>query len=208
MRPPTACAASRLMLLAGVLICASATPAAAKEHGFHSPGGRTIYGPTETFAEVTAQDRRQVVVEIATGLAPEGLLAASVGWLAPELGGLEFYLGVGLQPDPARQYAGSARYWFELAGLKPFVGLGYVYQDHYRLRMRSHHIFSELGYKWRVYHTYHVTLGLGARYLARVVILGGSALRAGTTDPALLQRQLDRLPRFLPTLSLRFSRAF
>jgi len=198
-RPLSAVLCLALLLLANA--------AAAKDHGLRTPGGRDIYDSDETFGGATeiAQATRFIVIEVATGLAPEGQIAVSLGYLA---GQLEFYVGLGLQLDPSQQIALSSRYWFDFGGFEPFVALGYVNQDHSLLGMTTHHLFSEVGYKWRWAKTYHFTLGLGARYIAAIRLREGSTLLGSDVDPELRDEQIDDVFPLMPTLALRFSRAF
>lgn len=193
-------------VLAATLTLLTAARALAKEHGVHTPTGRRIYDTEETFEQAwSEQSDRWIVIEVATGLAPEGQLAANLGFL---LGPVEVYGGLGIQLDPARQLAFSARYWFDFGGFKPFLSLGYVNQNHTALVMTTHHAFSEVGYKWRWAKTYHFTLGVGGRYILATTIRDGSPLGGSDVDQDMLDETIDDVFPFMPTLSLRFSRAF
>jgi hypothetical protein len=183
-------------------------PARAKEIGLHTPSGRTIYEPDETFAEVSEQNLRHFVVEVVTGLAPEGNLAANLGWLIPEIKGLELYLGGGLQLNPSYQFSAVVRYMMNFSGYRPYIAAGYMHQELYLLGTDSENLVVETGYKWVISHTYHFTLGVGLRTLLHVGVEQDSTLREPDVDPGFLDRELDDVARFVPTLALRFSRAF
>lgn len=185
-----------------------AAGAEAKETGVHSPGGRAIYGADASFAEVAEQSRRNFVVEMVTGIAPEGNLGLLVGVLNQPVRGLEFYGGFGFEATPATNYPVSARYWFDILGYRPFVSLGYSLRSLSQLGIVSHNVFAEAGYKWQFHETYHVTLGLGARRPLAVVVTDDSTMHGPTVDAALLEEQKERSKIFVPTISLRFSRAF
>ena len=180
----------------------------AKEIGLHSPTGRDIYRPEETFGEVLQQDRRNFVVEVVVGIAPEGNLAANLGWLMPVPHGLELYLGGGLQLNPSYQLSAVLRYLMNFSGYRPYLALGYMHQELYLLGTDSENLVVETGYKWVLEHTYHFTLGIGLRTLLHVGVQSDSPLKENDVDPVLLQEQIDEVYPFVPTVALRFSRAF
>jgi hypothetical protein len=180
----------------------------AKQAGFNSPKGRRIYTPDETFRGVLDQDTRDFVVEVAVGSGPEGNLGLVVGWLAKEVKGVELYAGVGFEALPSLNYTGAVRYLMNFSGYRPYVGAGYLFQRMPELETRSHNAFVETGYSWKLRYTYHLTAGIGLRYMMDVSVEPGSPLSDETTDPAFLEEQLDDLKRWAPTFALRFSRAF
>lgn len=192
-----------------LLLCALLAPVArAKNFGVKTPSGRRIYAPEEQLAEAYEQDSRQFVIEVVMGAAAEGNLGVNLGWLAPQLGGLELYGGFGVQANPSNQWVLATRYWFDLLGLHPFVGLGYSYMSLSELGTTNQNLLLEAGYKWRVHTTYHFTFGLGLRYVASVHVESGSPLRGDDVDPDALQDELDDVGRIVPTIAFRFSRAF
>lgn len=213
MERPRRCIGRRVTALARagalLLLCAVLAPVAqAKDFGIKTPSGRRIYKPGERLADTYEQGSRQFVIEVVMGASAEGNLGANLGWLAPQLGGLELYGGFGVQANPSRQWVLSGRYWFDLLGLRPFVALGYAHMNLMELGTSNQSLFWEAGYKWRVHTTYHFTLGLGLRYVASVDVEPGSTLRDDDVDPAALQAELDDLGRLVPTIAFRFSRAF
>jgi hypothetical protein len=201
-------AAFRSAALASAAVLLS-PEASAKDVGFRSPGGRAIYDSGERFGDVVDQNQRFLVVEVATGLAPEGNLAILLGVLNVPVSGLEMYLGYGVELNPAVHYSASVRYFPELGDFRPYLGLGYLYKDTYAIGVASHNLFAELGHKWVIHQTYHLTVGAGVRRLLALQIDRDSILNDPDVDRALLDEQIDEeLPRWLPTLALRFSRAF
>lgn len=194
-----------LLLLAGTLV---APAASAKEHGFRSPGGRRIYGEQESFGSVTDTRNRQFVIEVAVGAGPEGNLGVLLGWLNQPLRGIEWYAGVGVEANPARRYTGAVRYLFNIDGYRPYLGLGYLYNDLYELGTYSHNLFAEGGYSWVLHETYHLTLGIGVRHILHIGVRDDSPLKEPDVDPELLDEQLRDVSPWVPTAALRFSRAF
>lgn len=192
-------------LAAGLLL---APAAAGKQTGLHSPGGREIYGRDESFAEVVEQKRRNFVVEVVTGIAPEGNLGMLLGVINRPLRGLEFYGGVGWEATPALNFPLSARYWFDVLGLRPFVSMGYTYRTLEEIGVVSHNAFAEAGYKWQLHQTYHLTLGVGVRRPLVVFTTSDSPLNGPSIDRRLLDDQLEDSKSWVPTASLRFSHAF
>jgi hypothetical protein len=186
----------------------AALPASGKETGFSSPGRREIYDSNESFAEATRTRNRQFVIEVAAGAGPEGNLGALLGWLNQPVRGLEWYIGFGVELNPARHYTGGVRYMFNIDGYRPYVALGYLFVDLYELGTYSHNAFAELGYSWVIHETYHLTLGAGLRRILRIGVREDSTLRGSDVDPVLLDEQLDAVSPWVPTLALRFSRAF
>jgi hypothetical protein len=195
----------------GLAICMVllwASTARAKEIGLHTPTGRDIYRPDETFEEVLEQDRRNFVVEAVIGLAPEGNLATNLGWLIPKPKGLELYLGGGLQLNPSWQLSAVVRYMMNFSGYRPYLALGYMHQELYMLGTDSENLVTEIGYKWVLQHTYHFTLGVGLRVLLHVGVQDDSPLKESDVDPVFLREQVDDVFPYVPTLAFRFSRAF
>lgn len=199
-------------LLAGVVLvsvlAASSSLALAKDFGVKSPSGRRIYAPGERLEELYEQDSRQFVIEVVMGAAAEGNLGVNLGWLAPQLGGLELYGGFGLQTNPSHQWVASGRYWFDFLGLRPFIAMGYSVQDLTAVGTINQNLFWEAGYKWRWHHTYHFTLGLGLRYVTDVDVEPDSPLLEDDVDADALQRELGQISTLVPTIAFRFSRAF
>lgn len=181
---------------------------AAKDFGLRSPGRRTIYKDEETFAEVMDQNRRNMVVEVAVGAGPEGNLAMLLGLLNQPIRRMELYVGFGLEANPAHHISGAVRYWFELGGFRPFASLGYVHVDLPEIGTWSHNVFAETGYKWKFHRTYHLTVGVGVRHILDVEVRPDSPLKGPDVDPVFLARELDEVFPWVPTLALRFSRAF
>ena len=184
------------------------TRAHAKQTGVHSPGGREIYGREEAFAEVIEQRRRNFVVEVVTGIAPEGNLGILLGVINRPWRGLEFYTGFGLEATPALNFPVSARYWLDIFGLRPFFSIGYTFRSLSEIGIVSHNAFAEAGYKWAIHQTYHFTLGVGVRRPLVVLTTDGSMLNAASIDRRLLDEQLDDSRTWVPTASVRFSHAF
>jgi hypothetical protein len=196
--------------LATVVALATLLPAAtasAKEGGFSSPQGRRIYGPHEQFGEVLDQTRRNFVIEVVFGYAPEGNIGANLGWLTP-VDGLELYLGVGLQANPSDHFVGTVRYFGSFGDFRPYVGTGYILQNLTRLGTVNHNWFVELGHKWRFHTTYHFTVGLGLRYIFGITVANDSPLSSSVVDPDFLESELDEVGRIAPVISVRLSRAF
>lgn len=194
-------------LMLGSLLLAG--PAGAKEIGLHTPGGRDIYGPNERFGQVLDQNRRRFVLEVATGAGPEGNLAMLLGVLNLPLPGFELYAGAGLEANPARHYTGTLRLFPDFGDFRPYLGVGYLYNDTYAIGVASHNVFMEAGHKWVIHTTYHFTLGVGVRRLLALRVAEDSILNDPDVDGALLDQQIDDvMPRWLPTIALRFSRAF
>jgi hypothetical protein len=186
----------------------TAAPAAAKDHGLHSPGGRKIYHDVETFEDVLDTRLRRFVVEAAVGSGPEGNIAALLGFLNWPIHGLEYYGGFGLELNPCRSYTAAARYAFNIQGYRPYVGIGYLFRDVYEVGTFSHSAFLELGYSWVIHRTYRLAAGAGVRYLAHIGVGEGSPLRGPQIDEARLAAETDDVFPWTPTVALRFSRAF
>jgi hypothetical protein len=195
-----------------VAVCAALlapSGAQAKDFGVKSPSGRQIYGLDETFGEVLDQNRRVAVVEVTAGAGPEGTIGMLLGWLLPRpFKGLELYAGVGIEANPAVHFTGTVRYYANLWGYRPFVALGYLYQIQTAILTHSHHVFAEAGYKWVLAHTYHLHIGAGVRYMAHLAVLPDSPLHDPDVDRDFLDRELKDTTRWLPTVAVRFSRAF
>lgn len=132
-----------------------------RRYAVGSPGGRSIYTEDETFQDAVNQNTRRFVLEMALGSGPEGNLGMLFGFLNFPVRGLEYYLGFGLEFNPSRQYTGSVRYVFNIEGYRPYASLGYLYRDLYTLRTFDHDVFAEVGYKWVIHSTNHLTAGVG-----------------------------------------------
>lgn len=200
----------RPLLLAGVAVATGslALPAIAKDYGVHTPSGRRIYDDSERFGDVANTRLRRFVVEAAVGAGPEGNIAALVGLLNWPARHLELYAGFGLELNPARHYTASARYTFKLHGFRPYLAAGYLHNDLYRLGTFTHDVFVETGHTWVIHTTYRLTLGVGTRYRTYLGIRDSSPLKGGHIDAELLAEQRDAVVPWVPTLALRFSRAF
>ncbi|MGE0326319.1 MAG: hypothetical protein AB7K71_40055 [Polyangiaceae bacterium] len=197
----------RQLALTLALLCVAST-VQAKDYRLSSPGGRSIYDEEETFAEVVDQRSRRFVVEAAVGAGPEGNVGMLLGYINFPVRGLEYYLGFGLESNPARQYTGAVRYLFNIEGYRPYVSLGYQYKDAFSIGTYSHNLFGEVGYSWVLHRTYHLTAGVGVRRILSVQVREDSPLRGSDVDPQLLDDELDGIARWVPTFALRFSRAF
>lgn len=202
-RSPRAFALSTL--LAGL---AAAPHVPAKNHALQSPAGRQVYTDDERFADVLDQSQRRFVVEVSAGAAPEGNLGLLLGVLNLPVRGLEYYGGVGLEVNPAVSAPFSARYMFNIDGYRPFVSAGYVFRYLDAIESYSHNVFFEVGYKWIVHTTHHITLGVGVRRPLVIIVEDDSPLRGADTDRALLERELAATRTWVPTAAIRFSRAF
>jgi hypothetical protein len=197
--------------LAGALVSAMLlhpSVAEAKETGVHSPNGKRIYTPSERFGEVLDQNRRRWVIEAVVGHGPEGNLGLSLGRLNVGVRGLELYAGVGYAFTPARQFTGSVRYLFNIYGFRPYLAAGYLLRDNYVLELFSHNVTGEAGYSWRIHHTYHLTAGVGARYILSTHLDAESPLTTAEIDPELLADQTSALDPWSLQAVLRLSRAF
>jgi len=193
--------------LAVALAVSGARPSLAKELKFSTPG-RNLYGGNETFGAVLDQGMRTHVIEVAMGTGPEGNLGAIVGWLLNKPEGLEFYAGFGVRIAPAYHYTLSARYFVPIGGYHYYIGGGYLLQRISSLGIHSHSGFAEVGHKWIIRRTYHVTLSLGYQRIVSRVVEDDSLLHGPRIDPALLERELDAVSANRYLACLRFSRAF
>ncbi|MCA9641043.1 MAG: hypothetical protein H6718_22325 [Polyangiaceae bacterium] len=194
--------------LGGAALIGLATTAHAKDYRLSSPGGRSIYDERETFGDVVDQRSRRFVVEAAIGSGPEGNVGMLLGYINFPVRGLEYYLGFGVESNPARQYTAAVRYLFNIEGFRPYVSLGYQYKDVFAIGTYSHNLFGEVGYSWVLHRTYHLTAGVGVRRVLTVNVRDDSPLRGSDTDPQLLDDELNNTPRWVPIFALRFSRAF
>jgi len=180
----------------------------AKRHGVASPSGRDIYRMEESVEEVKNQSSRKFVVELATGLAPEGNLGLLLGWLNQPIKGIELYAGFGAELTPSRNYTASIRYMWNLSGYRPYISSSYVFRDLYEIGSFSHNAAVEAGYKWVLHRTYHLTLGVGLRRIVHIGRREDSPLNEPYIDQELLASQEAAVAPYAPTVALRFSRAF
>lgn len=148
------------------------------------------------------------MVEAVLGYAPEGNIGMSLGWLLPQVDGLELYLGVGLQVNPSAHVTGAVRYYGSFGDFRPYVSLGYLHQYLNAIGTRNHDVFAEIGHKWRIHTTYHLTIGVGVRYIFAITVDDDSPLTTSAVDDDFLESELDDVGRFAPTVAIRFSRAF
>lgn len=187
----------------------AATPASAKEHSIRTPSGRTIYEPHETFAEALDQTRRNFVMEVVLGYAAEGNLGINLGWLFPYVKGLEFYVGVGLQINPSVNLHISTRYFPPIDNsFRPFLSVGFQRIFFTDLLVAANNLTMEIGHKWVIHTTYHLTIGVGVRYLAGINIFSGSIYQGSDIDRDFLEDEIQGTTRWVPTLAIRLSRAF
>ena len=197
----------RTLWLTGPIFLLWASDLQAKNHAYSTPSGHQIYGDEETFEQVTRTDARFFVVEAVTGLAPQGNLAILLGIINQPLRGVEFYLGYGAEANPARTYNADLRYLFNIAGYRPFIDFGYSHRHLTALGLHSHNLFAETGYKWVFRPTYHITLAVGVRRAVKLWLVD-SPLSASDTDQDEVNAQLALAEQWIPTLALKFSRAF
>lgn len=182
--------------------------AQAKGFGVGSRVRHDIYDRNETFNEALDQNLRRLIVEVVSGLAPEGNLGLLFGVINLPARGFEYYVGLGYDLVPAISLPIQARYVFNISGYRFYAALGYCYRRLEPIGVESHNAFAELGYKWVLERTLHFTIGVGLRRPLLVNVLDDSAVSTPDTDPALLDLQVDRSRVWVPTLALRFSRAF
>ena len=194
-------------LLPALVLLALCADASAKEIKFSSPG-RDIYHSNESFASALDQGGRNHVIELSMGSGAEGNLGVAVGWLLNKPGGLELYAAFGGRIGPVFHYSASFRYFLPIGGLHAYLGGGYILQSHSRLHLRSHSGFADLGYKWVIRRTYHVTLTVGLQRIFARSLHDDSPLRAPDVDQDSLAHQLDSVEAYRPLACLRFSRAF
>ena len=173
-----------------------------------STPGRSIYNSHETFGSVVNQDSRTFVVEVAMGSGPEGNLGVSLGWLVNRPEGLEFYAGFGSRIGPVVHNTLSVRYFLPFVRYRAYVSGGYLLQRNTNLDLWSNHVYGEVGYKWIIGHTFHVTLGVGLQRAINRTVRESSVLLGDDVDQESLQEQLDLMEDYRPTVALRFSRAF
>jgi hypothetical protein len=201
MRAPAAVA------FALALVAVGARDSEAKELKFSSPG-RSIYKSNETFGAALDQGMRTFVMEVAMGSGPEGNLGVTLGWLLNRPEGLEFYAGFGVRIAPAWHYTVATRYFLPFLRYRSYVGGGYVLQRLTNLGVRSHSGFGEIGHKWIIRRTYHMTLSLGFQRMISRSIVEGSFLDGPKVDPDYRDEQLDSIHANRYLLCLRLSRAF
>jgi hypothetical protein len=191
-----------------VVLLLNTPPALAKNTGVHSPSGKTIYVPQRSFDEALDQNRRKWVIEAVMGDGPEGNVGLSLGRLNVLIHGFELYAGFGYALTPARHVTGSMRYLMNFHGFRPYLAAGYLWRNTFAIASHSHNVTGEFGYSWRIHHTYHLTAGLGARYIAATVVEATSPLKTSDADAVLLAEQSESMARWSPLAVLRFSRAF
>lgn len=195
-------------VLTAVVLSGLALPASAKQHGVQTPNGRAIYDEGETFGEAYRQTTRRLIVEVVTGLAPEGNLGALVGVINVPVRSLDIYTGYVTEWNPAMTIPLLARYGFNISGYRPYLSAGYGYRILQRIGVRSHNVFFEGGYTWLLQTTTRISMGVGARRPLSVMVSSDSALAEPDADPDLLDRETERSKVWVPTVALRFSRAF
>jgi len=196
---------SMALLIFAFLLLATA-PAQAKKVGLSTPG-RSIYKTTETFEEVLDQNRRKWVVEVAVGNGPEGNLGISLGYLSNKPQGLEFYLGYGTRTGPSLHTTASLRYFLPFLRYRAFVSAGYSLQRDTKLGFGTHNAFSEVGYKWILRHTFHMTVSAGAQRRLASYISDDSVFNDPDIDRVFLQDEIDGSADYRVLFALRFSRA-
>jgi hypothetical protein len=197
-----------LTWLALVSLLALSRPADARQFGIQSPAGRRIYGSHERFDELIEHRRRIIVTEVAVGAGPEGNLALLLGCLNLPVRRLDLFAGVGLEANPAALFTGSARYTFQFGPVRPYVALGYLFKDTYAVGVHSHNVFAEVGHTWVLHRTLRLSLGVGLRRILHTGLDDDSALLGPDAEPGAVQREIERVWRWLPLGAIRFSRAF
>lgn len=197
----------RTLPLIVTLLALGAAPAHAKRFGYSTPG-RSIYGHDESFRNVLDQNRRKWVVEVGLGHGAEGNLGISLGYLLNVPQGLEFYAGFGTRIGPVLHTTTSVRYFLPFLAYRGYVGLGYLRADNSNIDLTSHSVYSEIGFKWILRHTFHMTLAVGVQRVLVRNIDDGSPLKDPDVDPMFLQESLDNAGHYRGLISLRFSRAF
>jgi len=195
-----------LSLALGVVLAPA--QAAARQFGLQSPAGRRIYGPNERFDDVLEHKRRVIVSEVAVGAGPEGNIAMLLGCLNVPIRRLDVFAGVGIEANPAALFTGSARYTFNFDGIRPYVSLGYLYKLTYQVGVASHNVYVELGHTWVIHRTLRFSLGVGLRRILDSRLTEDSSLAGPDSDPAAVDRELQRIDPWLPLGAIRFSRAF
>jgi hypothetical protein len=196
---------SAAFLIVACLLLA-ATPAQAKKVGLSTPG-RTIYENSETFAEVLDQNRRKWVVEVALGNGPEGNLGIALGYLSNKPQGLEFYLGYGTRTGPSLHTSAAFRYFLPFLRYRGYLGGGYTLQQDTKIGFGTHNAFSEVGYKWILRHTFHMTVSAGVQQRLASYITDDSVFNDPDVDRDFLQREIDESADYRFLFTLRFSRA-
>lgn len=194
--------------VASVALLISTAYAEAKQFGVHTPSGRRIYEPEETFGQAIDSDDRHFVMETAIGAGPEGNLAMLLGWLNQPVRKVDLYLGVGFEANPATLYTLAARRTFDIGIARPYLNLGYLLKDTHAVGLVSHSAFLEIGNSWILHRTYRLGVGVGLRYIIATRVKKSSLLKEDRVDSEFLDEQLDDIYPLLPTVALRFSRAF
>jgi hypothetical protein len=190
-----------------MLLVGAAGSAQAKRFGFSTPG-RSIYGHDETLGSILDQNRRKWVVELGVGSGAEGNLGISLGYLVNVPQGLELYMGLGTRVGPVVHTTASVRYFLPLLRYRGYVGGGYLLQNATNIELTSHSAYAEVGYKWIVAHTFHVTFAVGMQRIVARSLDDDSPLREPDVNPMLLANQLDQAGDYRGLVALRFSRAF
>jgi hypothetical protein len=193
-------------LLGLFLLLVMAAPAQAKKMGLSTPS-RTIYKNNETFAEVLDQNRRKWVVEVALGNGPEGNVGIALGYLSNKPQGLEFYLGYGTRTGPSLHTSAAVRYFLPFLRYRGYVGGGYTLQRETKIGFGTHNSFAEVGYKWILRHTFHMTLSAGVQQRLATFTEDGTIFDNSDIDRSFLQEEIDRSADRRILFALRFSRA-
>jgi len=196
----------RTTILVIAVLCV-AGPVEAKRFGFSTPG-RNIYGHGETVGDVLDQNKRKWVVEVGLGSGAEGNLGISLGYLLNKPQGLELYCGFGTRIGPVLHTTASVRYFLPFLAYRGYIGLGYLHQSASNIDMTSHSAYSEIGFKWILRHTFHMTVAAGVQRVFTRSIDSDSPLKDPDVDPMFLQQQLDNIGHYRGLVVLRFSRAF
>jgi hypothetical protein len=173
-----------------------------------NPFRRTIYDPNRTFGEATNSQRRYFIAEVASGFAPQGHLAVLLGLINVPLPGVEVYAGYGVEANPATTLNADIRYLPNIRGWRPYFALGYSYRSLSAIDTISHNVFGEVGYKWVIGPTYHLTLAAGIRQAIDIRVDAASPLRGSDTDAQLLEEQVNAAKTWVPTAAVKLSRAF
>jgi hypothetical protein len=193
-------------LLCSLVLGTTAGESHAKKFGLSTPS-RSIYKNTETFSEVLDQNRRKWVVEVALGNGPEGNIGIALGYLLNNPQGLEFYLGYGTRIGPSLHHSAAFRYFLPFLRYRGYMGAGYTLQRDTKIGFGSHNSFAEVGYKWILRHTFHMTLSAGVQRRLATYISDKSVLNDPDVNADFLRREIDESADYRFLFTLRFSRA-